>query len=739
MSAKLIRIQGHGEDVQSMLLRKALHLAGIDPGLCAFSIRDFGAICSEPVVVPMSDEALTAWTGQKNLHKWRGSIFNDRGTVVVPTIPVSTLKKSPNWFPRIISDLQRAYKYATQPYTPAEHTYIGHPNRDDVETFVQDVLIDNKFHGPGFHALSIDIETNPKANELLCVGFALHKSKSICLKWGHSRWMNEAIRVLCNTDHPKILQNGQYDSYWLAQEGAPVRNWIWDTLYMHHALMPTEPHDLAFLTSIYTEEPYYKDSSKEDLWLYNCKDAAVTWEIGEVLWGLLQDRGCLDFYLRHYADLFEPLMEMMLGGIRVDREIRANRLKTLLDEIAKLHMQVNTAAGEDLYGKKAISHVKLRKYLYETLGLPKRFAKQTDPGKERTLSTDEITVRIFAGKYPKKFGAVGDLILDSRRKQQLSTFYQPGRPDHDGYCRYALKLNTEAGRLSSSENPRGTGSNIQNQDRECRDMYVPDPGHIFIEFDLSQAESRVVYCLSGNARLIEEAHMLPWEHDHHTENAARIFGIPASEVTKEQRHVGKIISHGSQRDMRAPRLQGTLLRAGYPRSLEECELGLANYHTANPGVKEYFEWVRHKVMRDRALANSWGRMIEWPFEYLDDTLYRKAYSWTPQSEIADLLNRKGLVPLGQYLRSRPGPNRPRLVCQVHDSLLVSTPPAEAWGVYQFVLKSLDYPLRLRGTELRIPVEAKIGLSWKGDHEFKKPVTGEEFEEEVQRLVRKQCA
>lgn len=734
--SKPILFVGHPHDVQSHYLRRALGYAGIPLSLCSFS-SSLQPVIGQQVTIPVSDDALKAWTGKTNLHNQRGSIFHSPSLgLVIPTLPPSVVQKSPNWYPRIISDLKRALKYVYETYTPKNHKYLSHPNREDIETFVQDVLIENKHHGRGFYGLSIDIETNPKAGELLCVGFALNAYDSICIKWNAHRWQNEAIRVLCNTDIPKILQNGQYDCYWLAQESCPVRNWTWDTLYMHHALAPTEPHDLAFLTSIYTEEPYYKDEAQEDLWTYNCKDDCVTWEIAEVLHGILQEKGMLDFFLHHYSELFHPLLDMMLGGIRVDNEIRARRFKELLDEIAGLRMKVNAATGEEIYAKKAISSVKLRHYLYETLGLPKRYTRQKDPTKTPSLSTDEITVRTFTNRYPKKFGVVGNLILDSRRSQQLSTFYQPTRPDPDGYSRFSLKLNTEAGRLSSSETPKGTGLNIQNQDRECRDMYVPDPGHIFLEFDLSQAESRVVYCLSGNKKLIEEAQMMPWEYDHHTENAAKIFGVSVSEVTKAQRHVGKIISHGSQRDMQAFRLQATLLKAGYIRTVEECEEGLANYHTSHPGVREYFAWVRSKVMAHRALVNSWGRMIEWPYEYLDDSLYRKAYSWGPQSEVADLINRKGLIPLAKWLEDRIQRlevGQARIVCQVHDSILVSVEPLFAWQVYEFVNKSLDYPLHLRGTRLVIPVEAKIGRSWEGDHEFKKPASREEFEEEIRKL------
>ena len=40
-----------------------------------------------------------------------------------------------------------------------------------------------------------------------------------------------------------------------------------------------------------------------------------------------------------------------------------------------------------------------------------------------------------------------------------------------------------------------------------------------MEIDLSQVESRIVYMLTRDPKLVSEAQSMPWEHDMHTENA----------------------------------------------------------------------------------------------------------------------------------------------------------------------------------------------------------------------------
>lgn len=69
------------------------------------------------------------------------------------------------------------------------------------------------------------------------------------------------------------------------------------------------------------------------------------------------------------------------------------------------------------------------------------------------------------------------------------------------------------------------------------------PG-IFVEVDLSIAEDRVCRMWTRAPRQIEIARMHPKDFDGHTWNASMIFNVPQAEVTKDQRFLGKITSHG---------------------------------------------------------------------------------------------------------------------------------------------------------------------------------------------------
>ena len=96
---------------------------------------------------------------------------------------------------------------------------------------------------------------------------------------------------------------------------------------------------------------------------------------------------------------------------------------------------------------------------------------------------------------------------------------------------------------------------------------------IFLEADLSQAESRVVFMLTGDPELVRLARLPSWEYDGHSENAKDILGAkPTDPDWKQKRHVGKIVSHGAQRAMQGLRLSDSILKElGVFISPEKCD------------------------------------------------------------------------------------------------------------------------------------------------------------------------
>lgn len=249
---------------------------------------------------------------------------------------------------------------------------------------------------------------------------------------------------------------------------------------------------------------------------------------------------------------------------------------------------------------------------------------------------------------------------------------------------------------------------------------------IFLNFDLSQAENRVTLMLTRDAKMIEMARTAPWELDMHSLNAEIIWGERWKEIP-DARHLGKKVSHGAQRGMSARRLSDTILKdLGLFVEELECEKHLTTYMRYYAPLKDYFKDIRLQVVKYRMLCNTWGRILRFTHDNLDDAgVFREAFSFLPQSEVADLLNQWGFKPLYYWLkREKPWC---RINLQVHDSVLLSCRPSDVWEIRAFVQSRLERPRVYYGNRLTIPVDFSLGSTWATEFEFKKPPTREEFE------------
>lgn len=770
------------------------------------------------LIVPMGNTALQAITGKTGILKHRGSIYayygragngGERGTgesgvKVIPTVHPAATFRDRSLTRRCLRDWQRIASDAQfrELRLPQREHYIG-PDIDDLRAYIEDCNRDAQ-------TLAIDIET--PGGQLECIGFSYDPAFSITIPTTEKYWAGQLdevmslIQQLLACHIPKVMQNGLFDSYYLAWYGLTVSNWQWDTLAMHHAICPNDSHDLAYMASVDTREPYWKDEAKDPqemkkytsnqqaFWTYNGKDVAVTQELQGIYYGRLSEsngaghvddteseRGRLPFYRRHYRDMFEPLLRMSLGGIRLDDERRQIRYELLGDGCKEILGKLAELAGEPLHAKTGLSPIKLKKFLYQTLGLPSQRKRGST-----TITTDETAIRNLMRRFPL-FEEIGRLILDFRRKSKLAQFMADGIADEDRRVRCQYRFTTETGRLSSSSNPRGTGTNLQNQDHECLDMYIANEGQVLMGLDLSQAEDRwvkvIAYANRGLSSSVAELHRkailsideawdmastqgkrqeldkkrewhdkmihavqecdweevlwraraMPWENDEHWRAAEAIYGLPREQMDKGiHRQRGKKTRHALNYDMHESRYVDELSKEDVYIFVDEARRIMDALLVADPYIEVYQMSRRREVMQHRELENTWGREYWFDTDMLDDEAYRRAYAFQPQAEVADATNQWGIIAGHRYIVM--GQLKSRLLAQKHDEALFSVDPKEAWELYQFVSQSLQQPRVYRGIELRVPADVFLGHNWKDKVEFKMPPCREEFEAAIEGLL-----
>ena len=257
--------------------------------------------------------------------------------------------------------------------------------------------------------------------------------------------------------------------------------------------------------------------------------------------------------------------------------------------------------------------------------------------------------------------------------------------------------------------------------------------------------------LTRSPRLIKLARLKPWEWDAHVHSASIAFGKNDDGINKDERYIGKRGRHATNYDMHGRRLSDELLKEGYTFTSDECQAIIDRLHRDSPEVKEVFhKEIRKEIMRARCLTNSWGFIIDYTYERLNDDLYRRGYAFRPQSDIGILMNKWGLVPLHEFLQQPcchehthtygrlphefASSRAININLHMHDSLTISTPPEHAWEVAEFMRQRLERPLYYYGEPLTVWCEFTLGRTWEGDHEFKQLPSRKEFTEIAHSLV-----
>lgn len=133
----------------------------------------------------------------------------------------------------------------------------------------------------------------------------------------------------------------------------------------------------------------------------------------------------------------------------------------------------------------------------------------------------------------------------------------------------------------------GNKMNLQNLKRggELRRSILAPKGQVIVVADSAQIEARVLAWLAGQQDIVDA---FAARDDVYKLMAAAIYGVPVSEVTKDQRFIGKICVLGLGYGMGHTKLQQTLKQGtmGPPVdiSLEECKRIVSIYRSRNTHI-----------------------------------------------------------------------------------------------------------------------------------------------------------
>lgn len=462
------------------------------------------------VIIAAGDHPLYALTGNKSSTLWRGSVvpfsLGEYAAHIIPIVHPSYARRCYNmtsakqkdirqpWFYISVFDLKKARRISDEGWKPLERVEEIFPTYERTMAYLEEL-----FAMPSDTLLISDVETI-RREHIKCVGITHRKDFGFCIpfvangagKPFYSLTQEaEVWRMIDKVFSTHRIGNQTID-FDLAQfyrdVGMEVTDSVYlDTAVLHAVLYPELNHDLGFLTSLYTDMPYFKYLGKQSegksnvaqTFTYNCYDLQSTMEVAERLIEEAKAEGMWEYYLNKRLPLLKWAIRQHTHGLTIDEAKRTPIANALWqEEIKPKQTALNEALLESGYFHQNSKPNKTVLEKFELLGI------DDDPG------IDVVNVR-SPKQVVELLRALGYSITSSDEEtlkgldesivaktiQELRTHYSLlgsiSKPeDEDGFFRTTIKLYvTETTRLSSTKSHYGTGANMQNITKRARPLF----------------------------------------------------------------------------------------------------------------------------------------------------------------------------------------------------------------------------------------------------------------------------
>lgn len=394
--------------------------------------------------------------------------------------------------------------------------------------------------------------------------------------------------------------------------------------------------------------------------------------------------------------LVPVLAKMERAGMLVDPDRLRSLSEGLATQITEVERSIRDLAGDETFN--IGSPMQLSHVLFDVMGLPTKGLKKTKRG---YYSTNAKVLSDLARDHE-----IVRLILDWREKSKIkSTYLDTLGPLRRGDGRVHTTYNqtiTATGRLSSSD------PNLQNiptrseLGRTVKTAFSAGEGSVFLAVDYSQIELRLLAHLSGDEHLVCAFNE---GEDFHAETAARVFGVPVSEVTPDLRSRAKAVNFGIVYGQQAYGLSQSL-----HISMAEARDMIDRYYEAYPGVRTFLDNVVARAKQTGYAETMYGRRRHIPElkaknPQLRGFGERTAMNHPMQGTAADII-KIAMVRVSRRLEEEGF--AAHMILQVHDELDFECPIDEVERLTTMVRDVMEHVV-----DLRVPLiaEASTGITW----------------------------
>ena len=571
--------------------------------------------------------------------------------------------------------------------------------------------------------LSFDTETtstNAIDAELVGLSFAIEEFKAIYVAVPAEREaaqrMVDIFRPLYEDEHiMKVGQNIKYDYEVLRRYGIEVRGPMFDTMLAHYIVQPELHHNMDYMAetllgyqTIHIDQLIgprgkgqrsMRDLQPQEVYEYAAEDADVTLRLKNVLEQKLKEVDGERLFYDIEMPLVPVLAEMELTGVCLDTAALAETGKNFNRRLAEYEQKIYAEAGETF-------NISSPKQVGDIL-----FGKMKIVDKPKKTKTGQyVTSEEVLTQLRSRAPIVDDILSYRGLKKLLGTYVEAlprlinPRTGHIHTC--FNQAITATGRLSSSD-PNLQNIPIRDDDgKEIRKSFVPEPGCLFFSADYSQIELRIM------AHLSQDEHMLDAFRsgtDIHAATAAKIWHVPVEEVTPEQRKKAKQANFGIIYGIST---YGLAQRMNISNS--EARQLIDDYFATFPRVKAYMDEAI-ATCREKGYAET----IYHRRRYLPDIASRNAtvrgfaernaINAPIQGSEADIIK---VAMIHIFKRFATEGLRSRMILQVHDELNFSVYPEEREQVERIVIEEMENACRL---SIPLTADAGWGANWLEAH------------------------
>lgn len=571
--------------------------------------------------------------------------------------------------------------------------------------------------------ICFDTETtglDPMIAELVGMSFSLKAGEAYYVPCPEDRAETQKIvdefkGLLEDEKILKIGQNLKYDLLLMRNYGVVGAGPMFDTMLAHYVLIPEGKHGMDAMSEemlnykpVSIEKLIGKKGKKQksmrdvevsEIVEYAAEDADITLQLKEKLAPQIKGN-------KVFEEIEMPVMPVLTAmeyeGINLDEKALNEYSVELGEKLQVLEKDIYEMAGEEF---NINSPRQLGTILFEKLELGKgRNAKKTKTGQ---YQTNEAILVGLAAQHE-----LPATILSYRGLNKLRSTYVDALPQliNPKTGRVHTTFNQSVavtGRLASSD------PNLQNipirtpEGREVRKGFIPrNEEFLLLSADYSQVELRIMAALSGDESMIEAFRS---GEDIHRASASRVFGIPAEEVTSEQRSRAKTVNFGIIYGISA---FGLSQRMGISRT--EAKDIIDTYFEKYPKVKAHMDHSI-EIARDKGYVETlFGRRRNLPDIRSGNATVRgfaerNAINSPIQGSAADIIK---LAMIDVYREMQKGGFKSRLLLQVHDELVFDLHRDEIDDMKALVQRCMTGAAKL---DVPLEIEMGTGLNWLEAH------------------------